>query len=185
MVRSPHPAKPFHLGPFVSLQFLIFMITLPDITPASGPSAISHHQHPSRETGGGCWEGVGGGGGVPDRTYKQGTSESRGRTAGSQRSAQHGQYLRNKKTLQRRGCAPGEDKEGKRAERRSRVKSSREAQSKRLACSLAALPPSTCYTFSLEVSFRTERGEEKKIMQLTRGSLSEENRTVSRQISCQ
>lgn len=60
MVRSPHPAKPFHFGPFVSLQFLIFMITLPDITPASGPSAISHHQHPSRETGGGCWEGVGG-----------------------------------------------------------------------------------------------------------------------------
>lgn len=48
-VRSPHPAKPFHFGPFVSLQLLIFMITLPDITPTSGPTTISHHQHPSRE----------------------------------------------------------------------------------------------------------------------------------------
>lgn len=37
MVRSPHPAKPFHFGPFVSLQLLIFMIAPPDITPTSGP----------------------------------------------------------------------------------------------------------------------------------------------------
>lgn len=37
MVRSPHPAKPFHFGPFVSLQLLIFMIAHPDITPTSGP----------------------------------------------------------------------------------------------------------------------------------------------------
>lgn len=36
MARSPHPAKPFHFGPFVSLQLLIFMITPPDITPTSG-----------------------------------------------------------------------------------------------------------------------------------------------------
>lgn len=37
MVRSPHPAKPFHFGPFVSLQLLKFMIAPPDITPTSGP----------------------------------------------------------------------------------------------------------------------------------------------------
>lgn len=37
MVRSPHTAKPFHFGPFVSLQLLIFMIAPPDITPTSGP----------------------------------------------------------------------------------------------------------------------------------------------------
>lgn len=36
MARSPHPAKPFHFSPFVSLQLLIFMITPPDITPTSG-----------------------------------------------------------------------------------------------------------------------------------------------------
>ena len=36
MARSPHPAKPFHFGPFVSLQLLIFMIAPPDITLASG-----------------------------------------------------------------------------------------------------------------------------------------------------
>lgn len=105
MVRSPHPAKPFHFGPFVSLQFLIFMITLPDITPASGPTAISHHQHPSREMEGGREKGGGVGGGreeKPDWTYKQGASVSCGRTAGSQRSTQHGQYLRNKTA--RKGC---------------------------------------------------------------------------------
>lgn len=56
MVRSPHPAKPFHFGPFVSLQFLIFMIAPPDITPTSGPDLAA-----APNSGGGV-----------DRTYKQG-----------------------------------------------------------------------------------------------------------------
>lgn len=43
MVRSLHPAKPFHFGPFVSLQLLIFIITPPDITPTSDLHTRPHH----------------------------------------------------------------------------------------------------------------------------------------------
>lgn len=93
MVRSPHPAKPFHFGPFVSLQFLIFMITLPDITPTSGPTTISHRQHPSRERGE-KREKLG-------WTYKQGTLESRSQTPRFRRSVQHRQYVRYKITEKR------------------------------------------------------------------------------------
>lgn len=57
MVRSPHPAKPFHFGPFVSLQFLIFMIAPPDITPTSGPDLTAAPNSGEKKM---------------DRTYKQG-----------------------------------------------------------------------------------------------------------------
>lgn len=53
MVRSPHPAKPFHFGPFVSLQFLIFMIAPPDITPTSGPDLAA-----APNSGGKKWTGL-------------------------------------------------------------------------------------------------------------------------------
>lgn len=95
MVRSPHPAKPFHFGPFVSLQFLIFMITLPDITPTSGPTTISHHQHPSRERREKKKREK------LDWTYKQGTLESRSQTPRFHRSVQHRQYVRYKTTEKR------------------------------------------------------------------------------------
>lgn len=53
MARSPHPAKPFHFGPFVSLQLLIFMIAPPDITPTSGlpPPPHRHHNRKKKKTG--------------------------------------------------------------------------------------------------------------------------------------
>lgn len=52
IVRSPHPAKPFHFGPFVSLQLLIFMITPSWHYPHVRPNTSPHH-HPNRREGGG------------------------------------------------------------------------------------------------------------------------------------
>lgn len=81
MVRSPHPAKPFHFGPFVSLQLLIFMITPPDITPTSGLPPAQWEKNKTEN-----WTGL---------KNKVGRLESQSQTLRFHCSVQHGEYLRN------------------------------------------------------------------------------------------
>ncbi len=83
MARSPHPAKPFHFGPFVSLQLLIFMITPPDITPHIRPTTSPQH-HPNWKKKN--WTGL---------KNKADRVESQSQTLRFLCSTQHREYLRN------------------------------------------------------------------------------------------